>query len=136
MNVSKNPVLFDVILTLKKASKGGKGKIYATAARYLERSKRSRAKVNVGKIEHITKAGSVVLVPGKVLGVGNLSHKVIVGAYSFSKTSAEKILKVGGKTLTLSQIVKEYPLGEYLNPLHSPRLRKTLPRMDRRECLY
>jgi len=48
-------------------------------------------------------------VPGKVLGSGNLDHRVQVVALSFSQTARDKIERAGGECLTLGKIVEENP---------------------------
>ena len=68
--------------------------------------------VNVGKISRLTKAGDVVLVPGKVLGGGFISHKVVIGAHSFTPSAKAKIAEAGGKALRLPTFVEKYPSGE------------------------
>ncbi|MBI4257368.1 MAG: 50S ribosomal protein L18e [Thaumarchaeota archaeon] len=112
MRGERNIVLAEVITTLKRASRKNKAKIYNVAAEYLAKSGSGRPQVNVGRIGYNTKAGDVVLVPGKVLGAGAIPHKVIVGAYSFSKASAEKIEDAGGRALSLSEMLNEYPSGK------------------------
>ena len=62
--------------------------------------------VNLNKINRYTKDGDVVIVPGKVLGYGELNHKVTVVAYSFSKSAIEKINK-NGKAIDILEFAKE-----------------------------
>ncbi|MBI2184902.1 MAG: 50S ribosomal protein L18e [Thaumarchaeota archaeon] len=108
----RNIILAGAVAELKKASRRNKARIYSAAAAYLVKSGSVRPQVNVGSIERNTKAGDVVLVPGKVLGAGAISHRVVVGAFSFSKASAEKIVDAGGKTLSLGELLREYPSGK------------------------
>ena len=109
---TRNPLLVDVILALKKASKKNNAAIYAAAARSLGGHRSRRSEVNVGKIGRATKNGDKVLVPGKVLGAGDLSHRVVVGAFSFSAASVDKIQKAGGEAVSLSSLLKKYPEGK------------------------
>ncbi len=60
--------------------------------------------VNVGKIEKYAKEGETVIVPGKVLGDGELRKKVTVVAKGFSKKAREKIEKAGGRVLTFKEV--------------------------------
>ncbi len=62
--------------------------------------------VNLNKINRNTKEGDVVVVPGKVLGYGDLDHKVTVVAYSFSNSAFEKINKKG-KAVKLDEFANE-----------------------------
>jgi large subunit ribosomal protein L18e len=53
----------------------------------------------------------VILVPGKILGAGNLGHSVVVYAYSISKLATNKINKAGGEILALTDLIEKYPHG-------------------------
>ena len=46
-----------------------------------------------------------------MLGYGSLNHKVTVAAWKFSKKGREKILKAGGKILTIDQLIEINPKG-------------------------
>ncbi len=73
-------------------------------------SRRSRI-VNLSRISRCSKPGETVVVPGKVLGDGNISHKVTVVAYSFSHSALEKLKAAKCTTLTLSEFIKKNPKG-------------------------
>lgn len=53
---------------------------------------RRRASVNLYKIDKYTKEGDLVVVPGKVLSIGEMKHKVTIAAIDFSAPA----LKVEG----------------------------------------
>ena len=63
--------------------------------------------VNLSLIERYSTG--TVLVPGTVLGTGELSKAVTVAALKFSKSAKEKITKAGGKTMTIIELAKENP---------------------------
>jgi large subunit ribosomal protein L18e len=52
-----------------------------------------------------------VVVPGKVLGAGNLDHPVSVAAFSFSAEAKSKISKAKGKCLSISELIEDNPKG-------------------------
>jgi large subunit ribosomal protein L18e len=56
----------------------------------------NRSTVNVGVISRYSRDGAKVVVPGKVLAGGNLSHKVRVIAFEFSEGARQKIANAGG----------------------------------------
>jgi len=107
----ENPILDNAIYTLKQAYKKSRAPIWLASMRYLIKSRSKRPSVNVGKISRLTKEGDLVLVPGKVLGGGIISHKITIGAYSFSEMAFWKIRKVGGDTLTLNEFIRKFPDG-------------------------
>ncbi|UXD21535.1 50S ribosomal protein L18 [Ignicoccus pacificus DSM 13166] len=80
----------------------------------LSRPARERVVVNVSKINRYANDGDVVVVPGKVLGAGDIEKKVTVAAFSFSYTAVEKITQAGGKVMHISELVKENPKGKGL----------------------
>jgi large subunit ribosomal protein L18e len=92
---------------LAKHSKKTKQQIWKVASRKIEGPRRNRSLVNVGEISRNTKEGSKVMVAGKVLGAGEIDHKVTVGAYSFSGGARSKILESGGKCLNLEDFMEE-----------------------------
>ena len=86
-----------------------KEKFYSDLARHLEKSKRNKAQVNVQRIQKLSNkfTGFDFVVPGKVLGVGELNKAINVYALSFSRDAKAKITKAGGKAHTLSQLMKD-----------------------------
>ena len=70
-------------------------------------STRRNSEVNISSIARY--ASGIVLVPGKVLGTGELSKAVTVAALRFSKSAKEKITKAGGKAMTIIELAKENP---------------------------
>lgn len=67
--------------------------------------------VNVARINCYAKKDDKILVPGKVLGYGNLDKTVYVGAFSFSKEAEKKIKNAGGKCINIEELVDENPKG-------------------------
>lgn len=96
---------------LRKKARENKAPIWRRVAELLERPTRLRPEINLSKINRYTVEGDTVVVPGKVLGSGVLTHRVIVAAYTFSKKAREKILAAGGEVLTISQLVERNPRG-------------------------
>jgi large subunit ribosomal protein L18e len=61
-------------------------------------------------VNRYTSEGDVVVVPGKVLGAGDLDHTVTVAAYKFSMAAREKI-NANGATMSLEELMEKYPTG-------------------------
>lgn len=104
-------VIADTIWTLRKASKKTKAPLWKDLERRLLNSRSNRREVNLDKLAKFTKEGDVIIVPGKLLGAGNLGHSVIVFAYSVSKLASQKVKEAGGQILALSDLVEKYPHG-------------------------
>lgn len=109
---STNPYLHALVRFLYKASRQYHARIWRYVADLLQRPRRKRIIVNVGKIAALTKPGDVVVVPGKVLGGGReLKHPVTVAAWRFSWSAKEKIERAGGKAISIQELVQMNPKG-------------------------
>jgi large subunit ribosomal protein L18e len=106
-----NPKLVELIGTLKEKSYQEEVAIWKDVAKRLERSNRRKAEVNISQINRYTSPDETVLVPGKILGSGELNHKVNVVALNFSKKAEEKIAAAGGECLDISEILDKNPKG-------------------------
>ena len=112
MSKNRNPIHDNTMKMLRTASKSSGANIWLTTANYLNKSISTKRKVNVGKISNITKKDEVVLIPGKVLGGGMVSHRIVVGAYTFTKSASDKIKNAGGEVLSIPIFLERYPTGK------------------------
>ncbi len=106
-----NILIRRTIRMLRKYARMYKAPIWRYVAELLERPRRLRIVVNVSKINRYTEQGDTVVVPGKVLGAGNIDHPVTVAAIGFSKQAAEKIRRAGGRVIHILQLLQENPRG-------------------------
>ena len=107
-----NQIFINVARELKEASKKNDAPIWKKLRSFILKSSSSRRIVNLAKIDKITKDNDVLFVPGKVLGTGNISHKITLCSFSMSATAAKKIIQTGGKIMTYSDMIKKYPTGK------------------------
>ena len=107
-----NPILQGLIVELKKRSRDQNVNIWNRVADDLEKSTRQRRVVNLSSLSRYTKENEVVVVPGKVLGAGDLEHKITISAFQFSNGAKEKIEKAGAKIVPLLELSKENPSGK------------------------
>ncbi|MDW0150906.1 MAG: 50S ribosomal protein L18e, partial [Nitrososphaeraceae archaeon] len=78
----------------------------------IESSRSNKSEINIGKLENLTKDGETIIIPGKVLGNGVLTHKLNVASFSISLPAIKKILDAGGKVITINDFVNQYPDGK------------------------
>jgi large subunit ribosomal protein L18e len=52
-----------------------------------------------------------VIVPGKVLGTGNIDHPVTVAAFDISDTAKAKLGKIKAQYLTITELLEKNPKG-------------------------
>ena len=76
-----------------------------------ENANRKTKEVNVYHIDKYSDDDETLLVPGKVLGEGNITRKVTVAAFKFSQEAESKIEAAGGKCLTIEDLMAENPKG-------------------------
>ena len=107
-----NPLLKDLIGELKKRSNEQSVNLWKRVALDLERPTRNRRAVNLSRINRYTKENEVIVVPGKVLGSGNLNHKLTISAYQFSEQAKDKLEKNGSQIVNLLDLSKEKPNGK------------------------
>ena len=97
---------------LKKASKENDAPIWAKVADYVQKSRSNQKIVNLTRIDETTEDGSAIIITGKVLGTGNISHKVSVSSFSISNSAAKKIKEAGGEILKFSDMIERFPTGK------------------------
>jgi large subunit ribosomal protein L18e len=66
----------------------------------------------LNRIAQLTKDNDTVVFPGKVLGTGNVSHKITLCSFSISESAANKIIENGGKLISYSKLIEENPTGK------------------------
>jgi large subunit ribosomal protein L18e len=100
-----------LIRTLKTASSEQQVPLWKRVAEDLEKPTRQRRTVNIFKLERYAEEGDVVIVPGKVLGEGDLTKKITVVAFACSDEAKSKITKAG-KFMTISELLKANPKAQ------------------------
>lgn len=111
LSYKTNPQLIDLISGLKKQSREKEVPLWRDIALRLERPSRNYPEVNLSRINRHTKEKDVILVPGKVLGAGELNHQLTVAALSFSGSAKNKITAAGGSCLTIEELMDKNPGG-------------------------
>lgn len=107
-----NSMVDNAIWALRSAFKKNKASIWRALEEELAGPRVNRREINVRRLAEVTKAGEVVVVPGKILGTGNLGHKLTVCAFSISETAAKKVIESGGKIMTFEELIKKHPEGK------------------------
>lgn len=105
-----NPNLVSLIEGMRSKGYEDEVAIWIAISKKLSKPTRRQCEVNLSKINRLTKDGETIVVPGKVLGSGEIDHKVTVAAYKFSQTAIEKIEKLG-ETLSINELMERDPKG-------------------------
>lgn len=101
----------ELLQLLKKTAIDNNAAVWKRVASDLEKPTRQRRVVNIFKLEKHCKDNDVIVVPGKVLGTGDLKKKVTVAAYTFSGQALEKI-NAKGKAMSIKEMVQNNPQGK------------------------
>ena len=104
--------VIEMIRDLKNASKNNDAPIWSKIAKNALKSNSNKKAINLKKIDALTDNGNAVVVSGKVLGTGKLSHKIIVSSFSISSSAAKKIKESGGEILKFSDMIERFPTGK------------------------
>ena len=110
--MKSNEQLQGLIGELKKQSRQENVAIWRRIAVDLEKPTRKRRIVNLSRIAQVTKENDTIIVPGKVLGTGELTHKLTVAAYTFSGSALEKLSQAKCTWYTIPDFMKKNPKGQ------------------------
>lgn len=106
-----NPQLIEIISFLKKQGRENEAEIWRDIAERLAKPKRKRIAVNLSRLNRYTQKSETVVVPGKVLATGEITHPITIAAFAFSRKAREKISAARGKCLSFSDLIKKKPKG-------------------------
>ena len=106
-----NPELVKLISSLKKQSRENDAKIWHDVAANLAKPSRQRVKVNLSKLNRHTKRSDIVIVPGKILGTGNLKHSLTIAAFDLSESAEGKLKAAKAKFLSIPELMEKNPTG-------------------------
>jgi len=98
-----NPELVQTIIFAKKY------KEWLAIANILSGSRRNRIDINLEKIDEQTTAGDTIVVPGKVLSLGEIDKKLRVCALNFSEKAREKLLNSKCEVVSILDEIKKNP---------------------------
>ncbi len=93
-----NPRISCLIQSLYDKSMDSKSALWKDLAKRFESPRQNWAEINIKRLNWLTKKDETIVVPGKVLALGELDHKVDVYVFSASDNVKAKIEKAGGST--------------------------------------
>jgi large subunit ribosomal protein L18e len=92
-----------LIIALERAYSKQKKPLYKRLITELKRVRRKKRVVNLSKLNRYTTNNSNVVVMGKLLGSGEIKHKVNVISFDYSKTAIEKLKTAKCSVQTLKE---------------------------------
>lgn len=89
-----------------------KRRIWKKVSKKLSGPRRNQVEANLYRINKKTKNNDVIVVPGKILGLGELDHKLTIACLTFSKSAKNKIEASGSKLISIEELLEQNPKGE------------------------
>ena len=102
-----NPRINSLARELYKLSEKEEKGIWKSIARTLEKPSGSWASINLSRLNKITKKDEIVIVPGKILGTGQLDHPLEIYAFNASDSARTGIRNAKGKFGTIEEIARK-----------------------------
>jgi len=106
-----NPQLIELISLLRKESREKQAGIWFDVADHLAKTRSQRVAVNLSKINRNTKRADVVVIPGKILASGSLTHAVTVASFEASDKAKAKLEAARAKYITIPELLEKNPKG-------------------------
>ena len=89
-----------------------KRRIWKKVSKKLSGPRNNKVEANLYRINKKTKPNDVIVVPGKILGMGDLNHKITVACLECSKPAKKKIEQSGSKLLSIEELLEQNPEGK------------------------
>ncbi|MCX8190347.1 MAG: 50S ribosomal protein L18e [Candidatus Diapherotrites archaeon] len=114
--MNKKSKTIELINELKKKAISDKQMIWRRIAECIEKPTRTMAVVNLYDLDRLGKKNNdkIFVVPGKVLGNGDIALPIKVIALDVSKSAEQKILEKGGNVQYLAEIIDKKIEGSKL----------------------
>ena len=89
-----------------------KRRIWKKVSKKIAGPRNNRVEANLYRINKNTKDNDVIVIPGKVLGIGELDHKITIACLECSQPAKDKIEKSGSKILKIEDLLEQNPEGK------------------------
>jgi len=88
-----------------------KSPIWEDVAEILLKPRRQKVEINLKRINRNAYDGETIVVPGKVMGDGEISKAVNVSAWKFTPSAEEKIKSAKGSVMSIDELLEKKPKG-------------------------
>ena len=86
-------------------------RIWKKVSKKLSGPRRNRVKANLCRINKKTSKNDIIIIPGKVLGMGELDHTLTIACLEYSKSAKKKVESSGSKLITIEELLEQNPKG-------------------------
>lgn len=106
-----NPRIKNLIFLLKEVGYENNSKVWLSMAKKIINSSKNYSSLNLSKINRYTKENEIIVVPGKILGSGDLNHKLTISALGCSLSALNKIKSINAAYIPIEELIKKNPIG-------------------------
>ena len=85
--------------------------IWRKISKKLSGPRKNRIKANLYRINKKTKKNDIIVIPGKVLGIGELDHSLTIACLEYSQSAKKKIESSGSTLLSIDELMNQNPKG-------------------------
>ena len=85
--------------------------IWRKISKKLSGPRRNRIKANLYRINKKTNKNDIIVIPGKVLGIGELDHSLTIACLEYSHSAKKKIESSGSTLLSIEELMNQNPKG-------------------------
>ena len=98
-----------LVVALEKTAKKNKAAVFKDLASYLQKPRRQATSVDLWKLNKMAAKfkDKTLVVPGKVLGTGELTETFSLAAFAYSESAKAKLEKAKIKPLGLNDILEK-----------------------------
>jgi large subunit ribosomal protein L18e len=94
---------------LKNHSIKENSKFWKRIAKELDKPTRRMREINIEKLNKHTKSNEIIFVPGKVLSIGEMDHKITLAAFAYTESAKEKLKD---NIISIQDLIKKDPKGK------------------------
>ncbi|MFX1568047.1 MAG: 50S ribosomal protein L18e [Promethearchaeota archaeon] len=85
--------------------------IWRKISKKLSGPRKNRIKANLYRINKKTNKNDIIVIPGKVLGIGELDHSLTIACLEYSQSAKKKIESSGSTLLSIEELMNQNPKG-------------------------
>jgi large subunit ribosomal protein L18e len=86
-------------------------KIWRKVSKKLSGPRKNKVSPNLYRINKKTKDNDVIVIPGKILGMGELNHTLTIACLECSNSARSKIISSGSKLISIEELLEQNPKG-------------------------
>ena len=88
-----------------------KKNIWRDVSKHLMKPSKNKVEINLRRLNKVTSEGESIVIPGKLLGEGELNHKIKVAYYSASKSAKLHLEEKGCDVISIEEMYEQNPTG-------------------------